>query len=241
MAIRNKTWKMVLLCLGLFLAAPSFGFSLLGPFAPWMTPEVGFIRDEAYDVGGPRNLGYEFRWNVPALTYGFDESFKNFFGQPGIDAVEQAVAILNALPPASQIDLASARLSTTRVHATAQSAGLFNLKSYALIYLVEQMGIANPTRFTWIATTTNAPIGSNGNGQNGLYDFIVQRNFDPISLMVSKSVNNEELTFIVEQYPSSVYVFLPDLSRLAIPILIDQTHLVDGVAAKIPFFYSPDG
>src|SRR5258708_5110537 len=66
--------RVAILCVCLF--RQSFAFSLLGPFAPWMTPDVGFIHDEAYDVGGPRNLGDEFRWNVPVLTYGFDQNFK---------------------------------------------------------------------------------------------------------------------------------------------------------------------
>src|SRR5687767_9290688 len=112
-------------------------FSLLGPFAPWMTPEVGYIPDESYDIGGPRNLGDEFRWNVPVLTYGFDQNFKDFSGQPGIDAVEQAVAILNALPPASQIDLSKVPIHTLRIHQTMQSMDLRDLKSTALVYLVE--------------------------------------------------------------------------------------------------------
>src|SRR3954465_15469208 len=96
-----------------------FGFSLLGPFAPWMTPQVGFIRDPAYDVGGPRNLGDEFRWNVPVLTYGFDQNFKDFFGEEGIAAVEKAVAILNGLEPVSQMDLTAKPLATRRIHSAA--------------------------------------------------------------------------------------------------------------------------
>jgi hypothetical protein len=63
-----------------------------------MTPEVGYIPDESYDIGGPRNLGDEFRWNVPVLTYGFDENFKDFFGQPGIDAVEHTVLSPQRVP-----------------------------------------------------------------------------------------------------------------------------------------------
>ena len=65
------------------LSATLHAFSFLGPLAPWMTPEVGFVQDPAVDVGGPRNIGDEFRWNLPILTYGFDVEFKNFFGEPG--------------------------------------------------------------------------------------------------------------------------------------------------------------
>jgi hypothetical protein len=155
-------------------------FSLLGPFAPWMTPEVGYIPDESYDIGGPRNLGDEFRWNVPVLTYGFDQNLKDFFGQPGIDAVEQAVAILNALPPASQIDLSTFPLDTRRVNQSAQPMDVRDLKSYALMHLVEQFGLANAVRFVWNTTTTNIAAGSVES--NGPYDSIIKRNFDPITL-----------------------------------------------------------
>ena len=45
------------------------------------------------DIGGPMNLGEEYRWNVPIITYGFDEAFLNFFGTNGVLEVEKAIAI----------------------------------------------------------------------------------------------------------------------------------------------------
>jgi len=50
------------------------------------------------DIGAPMNLGEEYRWNIRTVTYGFDESFLNYFGQKGVDAVNQAFAIFNGLP-----------------------------------------------------------------------------------------------------------------------------------------------
>lgn len=135
-----------------------------------MTPEVGFVHDEAFDVGGPRNLGDEFRWNVPVVTYGFDENFKNFFGQRGVDAVEKAVGMLNALPPASQLDLSKAILSGKRIHQTAQTIDVLDLKSFALVYLLEQIGLANPVRFVWNTTSTNIPAAATE--ETGPYDAI---------------------------------------------------------------------
>ena len=49
------------------------------------------------------NLGEEYRWNSPVLTYSYDESFLNYFGSNGVVAVEKAMEILNSIPPASSI------------------------------------------------------------------------------------------------------------------------------------------
>jgi hypothetical protein len=229
MAIQSR-YILRLLIFCICLLRQTFGFSLLGPFAPWMTPEVGFIQDEAYDVGGPRNLGDEFRWNVPVLTYGFDDNFKDFFGQPGIDAVEKAVAILNALPPASQTDLLPLPSDTTRQNPTAQEQGLFDLKSFALAFLVEQIGLANPVRFTWIVTTTNAPIfATEDSGPN---DFMYQRNFDPLNLSPTSVVNTIRYSYRIEQF---LFPWLPEVNRLASLFAITpDSPYQRGVAAVLP-------
>lgn len=31
------------------------------------------------DIGGPMDVTNEYRWNVPVLTYGFDQSFVDYF------------------------------------------------------------------------------------------------------------------------------------------------------------------
>ena len=55
---------------GLFQFAPSsFGFALLGPFAPWMAETNGFR--QTGDIGGPMNHGEEYRWNVPVVKKPF--------------------------------------------------------------------------------------------------------------------------------------------------------------------------
>jgi hypothetical protein len=231
MAIRTPRIPLiVLLCV--FIARQSSGFSLLGPFAPWMTPDVGFIHDEAWDVGGPRNLGDEFRWNVPVLTYGFDDNFKNFFGQPGIDAVEKAVAMLNGIPPASQIDLSTARLVGKRIHPTAQAMEVLDLKSFALVFLLEQMGLANPARFVWNTTTTNIPVKLTE--ETGPHDFIIQRNFDPENRTPSSLVNGVRLTYFVNEFGPPQ--FLPQGNRIAVEIAIDQANgsADSAVASALP-------
>ena len=39
------------------------------------------------------NIGEEYRWNTPLLTYAYDESFINYFGENGILAIEDAIEL----------------------------------------------------------------------------------------------------------------------------------------------------
>src|SRR5881396_2499248 len=76
-------------------------FSLIGPFDGWQVQRIGYNPLNT-DLGGPMNLGEEYRCIINTLTYGFDESFLNYFGQRGVEEVEKAIAILNALPQMSK-------------------------------------------------------------------------------------------------------------------------------------------
>src|SRR5674476_506752 len=99
------------------------------------------------DIGGPMNIGEGYRWNVPVVTYGFDRSFLDYFGSNGVAAVEGAIGILNALPPASSIELTNYPLGVWRINHTAQASHLFDLKTVTLQLLLEQMGLADPERY----------------------------------------------------------------------------------------------
>ena len=122
-----KTQSKISFCLLLACAAIGLSgsnaraFSLLGPYEPWMTQTNGFRG--MGDIGGPMNLGGEYRWNVPVVTYAFDPSFVAFFGSNGVAAVESAIQILNDLPPASQMDPGVYPLDTQGGNPTAQAEG----------------------------------------------------------------------------------------------------------------------
>ncbi|MHB9007738.1 MAG: hypothetical protein ACYDC1_12480, partial [Limisphaerales bacterium] len=68
-------------------------FSLLGPYAiddtgtAWQVPLIGY--QVGGDGGGPLNLGEEYRYNTPYLTYGYDESFLNYYGTNGITEIDK--------------------------------------------------------------------------------------------------------------------------------------------------------
>src|SRR5687768_5650833 len=99
---RLKIFLLSVLCI---LTMPSArGFSLLGPFEAWMTPPIGYDPfSDGQMLGGPMNIGEEYRWNLPTITYAFDESFLNYFGSNGVRAIDQAMGILNAVPPVSTL------------------------------------------------------------------------------------------------------------------------------------------
>ncbi len=110
---------------------------MLGPQAgagaePWQTAVIGYLlayADTAIpgdpvflgDIGGPHNIGEEYRRNVPKLYYTYDETFLDFFGADGVTAVDSAYSIMNGLPSADKIDLSQFPLEATHLNYTAQS------------------------------------------------------------------------------------------------------------------------
>src|SRR6266702_362658 len=83
--------------LGVLLAGfhSAFGFALMGPFnEAWQVPVIGY--NLPGDIGGPKNIGEEYRWNTPTNYYAFEASFLDYFGSNGVRAVEQAIGIINA-------------------------------------------------------------------------------------------------------------------------------------------------
>src|SRR6185503_10787294 len=92
------------------------------------------------DIGGPMNLGEEYRWNEKTIVVGFDKTFKDYFGLRGVQEVRKALAIINDLPPFSKMsaNLNEFSLNTRRTNFRASSLGLLDLKSEALGALMEQ-------------------------------------------------------------------------------------------------------
>src|SRR5439155_2948044 len=126
--------KKLRLCLALALwlvaGGASHAFSLLGPTPDWQTLRRG------YDAGtfGPMTIGEEWRWNVPVVYYGFDDSFLGYFGNKGAQEVDKAFAILNSLPPLSTVNLNDYPLDTRRSNPRAQALNLLDLKSTMLAF-----------------------------------------------------------------------------------------------------------
>src|SRR5688500_15280437 len=88
--------RLVLILTAAMLAQTSWGFALLGPRDTWQVNALGYDpQGDNGDLGGPKNLGEEWRWNIPEITYGFDESFINYFGTNGMNAIDAAAETFN--------------------------------------------------------------------------------------------------------------------------------------------------
>jgi hypothetical protein len=173
----------------LWSVAAAHAFALRGPLEPWMTTNLAYGLPGDFG-GGPMALGNEYRWNLPVLTYGFDQSFVNHFGERGLQAVEEAIAILNALPPASQIDPATFPNDPRFVNFEGQALGLVDLKSLTLTLLLRQLGLAEPERYTWTLRARNASATQTNY-------VVIQKNYDPGTLASSAFVNDTEYAYEV--------------------------------------------
>jgi hypothetical protein len=184
-----KQFGLALVLVGLAPAANAF--SLLGPYDTWQTFTIGY--QLAGDIGGPMNLGEEYRWNTPIVTYAFDSSFVNFFGSNGVADVERAITILNNLPAVSKMsnNLTEFPLDTRRFNYQAGALFMGDVKSYALGALVEEMGLASPERFVW---TLRSRVVIN----NIPYYTTIMRNFDPVTWQFTPYVNGTLYTYTIQ-------------------------------------------
>jgi hypothetical protein len=181
----------------------AYAFSLLGPTGnggdAWQVPAIGWGNNiDIGDVGSAKNLGEEYRRNTPVIYYTYDANFLDYFGSNGVVAVDNATAIMNAL---SNVDaynysdmsaVSQFPFDTRETNFTAGAEELMDLKSAALFTIVEQMGLANPVRYTWALhdrTVESGPAFTNPCPAGIIYT-IVQRNFDPITWRPTNVVNN---------------------------------------------------
>jgi len=177
------------------------GFSLQGPIGatadPWQVGNIGY--NLPYDIGGPKNLGEEYRWNTPLIYYAFDQNFLDYFGTNGVAAVEQAIAILNGLTNFSKYstDLSEFPLESQRINNRAQALHLLDLKSTALELMVEELGLTFVDRFTWTIRTRDTQPGLTC--PFIIYN-IAKRNFDPVTWEPSSYVNGNLLSYEIFEF-----------------------------------------
>ncbi|HEX7863171.1 MAG TPA: hypothetical protein VF773_22775 [Verrucomicrobiae bacterium] len=181
----------------LLLCGNAFAFSLLGPAEPWQTRELGY-NVSGMEVGAPKNIGEEYRWNIPVITYGFDRSFVDYFGAPGIRAVDDAVRILNEVPRADQITLTNYTFDSRRVNYPALDLDLVDLKSTTLSLLLRQYGLAPAESSVWMLR--GREVLTNGSGGAVTNYLVVTRNFDPTSYGPSAYVNVGRYTYEIFEW-----------------------------------------
>lgn len=205
-ALRWAVAALAVVLTSLSFVQTAHAFALLGPYADWMAETNDYHQDG--DIGGPMNLGEEYRWNVPVITYAFDDSFVNYFGTNGVAAVEGAIQILNELPEASDIVLTNFPTDTRRANAQAGDLFVFDLKSTALALLVEQLGLTQPTRNIldlqgWDPALMQLMFCGNSSCSNFAYfpGLVIQRNFDPATVQASFAINGLSYECEVETDP----------------------------------------
>ncbi|HEY3763380.1 MAG TPA: Ig domain-containing protein [Verrucomicrobiae bacterium] len=215
----------------LILCAPSaWGFALLGPLAnggdSWQTTTIGYGlvytevgtgfsplggADELGDIGGPKNLSEGYRRNTPTIFYAYDANFLDYFGSNGVVACDSAANLMNfsmTNNSLENLDGYSTALSefppeSLHLNYEALSLSLTDLKSVTLHLLLEQMGLAEPERFTWTLAERVLPPG----GKCPLNEeyLVIQRNYadSPTGLdqlQYSSYVNDTLYTYEIEEF-----------------------------------------
>jgi hypothetical protein len=194
---KRVVWLGVLLA-GLPVAQ---AFSPLGPPEAYQVPDLGYMVPLRADIGAPKNIGEEYRRNMPVLYYAFDQNFLDYFGSDGVRAVDQAFAILNSLTNVSKYsaDLSEVPLESKRFNQTAGALNLQDLKSAVLGILVEQLGLADPIRYTW--GLHDRLVGASCPGEY----LVVKRNFEIVptaldQLQYSSYVNTVLYSYYIHDY-----------------------------------------
>jgi hypothetical protein len=180
-------------------------FSVFGPAETWQTTTLDYLSRYYYpapdegsgdiELGGTKNFGEGSRLNTPIITYGYDISFLTFFGQKGVNAVDSAMAVLNALPAASAANLSQFLMQGNQpINYTAQALQVTDLKSLVLSLMLEHMGLIGETH-VW---DLHARIPLPGTTVACQFAYgVINRNFDPSnpSYLPSSYVNGINYTY----------------------------------------------
>ena len=205
----NKRTFFIALLLWFGFCAKTHAFVLLGPvaaeernlsFTGSTQVQSANISD---DLGGPKQLDEFYRWNTPNLTYDFDQSFVQFFGAEGIDAVDQALRVINdffipedgSYRGVSSLNLAKhgfgGNFNTAWLNATAANENLLDIKSLTLGMMVNYLGLGNSYRYAFTATNSLVP---NTNTSGAIFS-VVLKNFDPITLSRTDVINGVRYSY----------------------------------------------
>lgn len=222
--------RRILLCLllvaGMGVGSPrARAFTLLGEVPAWFTDNAGLIPPS--DVYGPMNLGEEYRWAIPTINYAFDESFLNYFGLRGVEEVDKAIKVLNDLPSMSTINVNAYPTHSLRMNYRARDLGLYDLKTWVLKALLEQLGLGTPGRYVF--TLRGREASSDPPFTNYA---VIMRNFDPETWNPSAYINGNLWTY------NSIYdnQDSPTVKASTVTEPVDPLVLAEPLASLIPGF-----
>ena len=207
---------------GLTCAAAQ-AFSLLGPWASWQTLDLGYQlntedpNNPVWDAGGPMNLKEGYRWNIPVMTYAFDKSFMDYYGEKGVEEVERAMETINDTFAHMYEDnyLDTIPTSVARYNYRASALGLADLYSEVLAHMTEKLGLGPAERYCWTLRNAVPPTDDT----LGIY-YTIRRNFDPETLETTPYVNGVLYSYRINyfgdagQYAESLEI-TPDPTAVA--------------------------
>ena len=180
--------------LQLALASTAGAFVLLGPPETWQTTDLGY-RDwvsPSVELGEPKNLTEEYRLNVRNITYGFTPGFLTWFGDKGVEEIERAIEKIAEIDSFLDLDINDYPLETIRYNATAAQLQLLDLHSWALAAISKNyVGLGNPMFWSYgISSRVQISTDPLLIAYN-----VLQRNYDPDTLLPSSYVNGNLYTF----------------------------------------------
>lgn len=196
----------------LMVPSRTHAFTLAGEIPPWFDDNRGL---SPFDLYGPMNLGEEYRWTIPTIHYGFDESFLNYFGQRGVEEVEKAIQILNALPAMSTVNLASYPLHSQRVNYRARDLTMLDVKSEVLSVLMEEMGLMYPGRFVFT-------LRNRWTVDQATNYYVMQRNFDPETWEPTPYINGNLWTYLSIYDNQDAELKAAPLNRPVDPLILGE-------------------
>jgi hypothetical protein len=206
-------------------ACSASGFALLGPLTTWQVEAIGYNVGNI-DIGGPMNLTEEYRWNIRTVTYGFDKTFQDYFGKRGIEEVNKAMDILNSLPPVSKMssNLVEFPQDTRRFNYQASVLGLYDMKSWVLGMMLEEMGLAYPERYVWTLRNRFVTPAPSTNY------FVIMRNFDPVTWNPTPYVNGVLYTYNIVEVGGAGGINYADAREAVVDPLAIPLTSVAGIA-----------
>jgi hypothetical protein len=243
---KSFLWMLLLLASGLqaaraFVPGGPIGNGAAGHADTWQTAVIG------YGLGGdllaPKNIGEEYRRNIPVLFYSYNANFLDFFGSNGVVAVDAAFALVNNAftnNPTGvtngldgySTDLREFADNAQSLNFQAQALGLTDLKSTTMYLLMEQLGLANPDRYVW--TLHDRILDAIPGAKCPLDELylVVQRNLDVVNSPLTQEqyssyINDTLYTYDIEEACTG-----PNPLAITVPFAVDPFAQVDQALAS---------
>jgi len=164
---------------------------------PYQVPVIGY--NLPGDIGAPKNIGEEYRWNFPNMFYACDSTFLDYFGSNGVYAIDQAAAIFNDLTNFSSYsrELDEFPLEGMRINRRAEQLHLFDLKTFTVNVMLEELGLAEADRWIWALHGRQTQPGLACPFM--IYE-VIKRNFDPVTWEPTSYLNGTLYTYLIIEF-----------------------------------------